>query len=582
VWPPLERAASFASELAARATAVRESYRVAGVPVPSALTTEVARPSVTSINSPWREALQELKPIDLACILRDAVNGNADQYLRLCEEMEEREPHYRSVLNTRKLAITGIPISIDAPSDSAHDLAIADDVEELLQRPEAEGMVTDLLDGIAKGYSCVEIIWQRDVKRWEPARYEWRSQRHFVFDRDTLTTPRLRTPEHSWDGEELQPFKWMIHRPKLTSGVPLRGGIGMPVSLAYMAKKYTIADWLTFLDIFGMPVRIGKFPADMAKRKNELLRAMQMIGTDSAAVIPKEMEVQFLEAKGTGGGTLFQATAEYWDKQTSKIVLGQTMSSDDGASLSQAKVHQEVRREIRDADARAVASTITRDLIIPFVQLNYGPQDKYPRCAFRSPEPEDTLKLAQMAAVLVDIGVPIQASELRDRCGFSEPDEDADLCKPAAVVVAEQLPKPDPATPADPNDPKAPAPKGGDSSKPPPVAVPGPKELNRAESKASLLRLVELLSTAAKTGDMVSMTTDEVLDNWERLIDPNVGVMIERLRTATTFDEASEILQTLSEDAGVELDIQSFVDTLARSDFKLRGIGNATDRQIKP
>ena len=535
-----------------------------------------------SINSPWREALHDLKPIDLAQILSNAVNGNMDAYLRLCEEMEEREPHYRSVLGTRKLAIAGIPITVEAPTDSAHDLAIADDVEEILRRPEAEKLVLDLLDGIAKGFSCVEIIWERDVKRWEPVRYEWRSQRHFILDRDTLTQPRLRTPENMYPGDDLQPFKWLVHRPTLTSGPPGRGGIAMPASLAYMAKKYTIADWLTFLDVFGMPVRLGTFPPEMQKRKSELLRAIQQIGTDAAAVIPKGMEVQFLEAKGSAAGGLFQNTAEYWDKQTSKVVLGQTMSSDDGASLSQAKVHQEVRREIRDADARAVAATITRDLIIQFIQLNYGPQGKYPRAAFKVSEPEDVLKVMQAVAVAVDLGVKLQMTDVRDRLGFGEPEEGSDVLWPAALVISKE-------TAADPklaaaNKPAEPPP-APDDSKPPKVQVPASDQ--RKAQRDAVFKLIELFKGAPKTVPDPSLGTDAVdearaaaLEDWHKLIDPNVGVLLEKMQAAKTFAEATESLQSLAEDAGVELDIESFVSALARSDFKLRGVGDATDRTV--
>lgn len=585
MWAPLERAASIASSAVGAAAAIRDAFRAEPLPKGGALLGEVGRPTTSGINTAWREPLGDLKPLDLAILLRDAINGNADAYLRLCEELEEREPHYRSVLSTRKLAVAGIRIDIDCPTDDAHDKAIAADVEELLQRPEAEALVTDMLDGLAKGFSCVEIIWSKDVNRWEPIRYEWRTQRHFLFDQETISIPRLRTKENTLEGEALQPFKWIVHIPKLASGTPLRSGLAMPVSVCYMAKRYTTADWLTFLDVFGIPVRVGKFPASMQSRKYELLQAVARIGTDAAAVIPEEMEIEILEAKGSAAGTMFRDTVEYWDKQTSKVVLGQTMSSDDGSSLAQSKTHERVRFDIRDADARAVAATLTKQLIIPFVQLNYGEQKLYPKASFKLREPEDALKLAQTVAVAVDIGAKIQASEFRDRIGFSEPDDASDLLTPAALLLAK-------ASATDPDIQKAAAnaaaakgAKAPDDSKPPPVDVRGPKQPSRVardDSRKSLLRFVELLSAEPKSDDVVDIATEEALEHWEQLIDPVASVLLEKLQAATSFEEATTILQTLAEDAGVELDIATFVDALARSDFKLRGVGSATDKTVLP
>ncbi len=95
-------------------------------------------------------------------------------------------------------------------------------------------------------------------------------------------------------------------------------------------------------------------------------------GSAAAAIIPKGMEVAFLAMKGAkknvGGGrnpAVFGALAEYLDKQMSKAIIGQTMTTDEGSSRSQSETHNEVRADIRKADARQIATTINRDLISP-------------------------------------------------------------------------------------------------------------------------------------------------------------------------------------------------------------------------
>jgi len=160
------------------------------------------------------------------------------------------------------------------------------------------------------------------------------------------------------------------------------------------------------------------------------------LASDAGAVIPDSMRIEFEKAANTAGaGEFFEKLANWWDKQISKAVLGQTMTADDGASLSQARVHDEVRKDLLRADAKALASTLNRDLIRPFVDLNYGP-GRYPSLVIAVEEPEDTLALVDAVAKLVPLGLRVQQSDLRDKLGLPDPDEGAELLQaPAAPML---------------------------------------------------------------------------------------------------------------------------------------------------
>ena len=519
---------------------------------------EQGAPSTGNINTSQRKSEADtLSPARLASIIKQADQGNVTAYLTLAGEMEERELHYRSVIGTRKLGVSGSPVSVESASDSSEDKALAEDVEQLVQRAEFEGLVIDLMDAVAKSFSCVEIIWQRDAKRWEPTGYEFREQRFFLFDDDTMGVPLLRTHQNP-EGDPLTPFKWIVHMPKLASGVPIRCGIARPVAFAYAAKKYTIIDWLAFLDVFGMPVRVGKFPANLAHRKSELLNAVRSIGTNAAGVIPAEMSIEFVESKsGSGGTTLFQQSAEYWDKQISKVVLGQTMSTDDGSSLAQSRTHERVRFDIRKADARAVAATINRDLVKPFVDLNYGPQKAYPKVRIQADEPEDTKALVESVRVFVAMGGKVQMSEIRDRMGLSEPEDGAELLRPESAIAAENAPDPEPADPAA-------KPGKGDA------ATEDDKVTGKPGGKNALAR--------RDAFDTTDEQRDDVLDDWEPLLDGNVGRIMRTLQQADSFEAMRAALDELEREAGDRLDIRPLTDALAKETFRLRGIGDATDQ----
>ncbi|WP_406822846.1 phage portal protein family protein, partial [Serratia marcescens] len=75
------------------------------------------------------------------------------------------------------------------------------------------------------------------------------------------------------------------------------------------------------------------------------------------------------------------------------------------------------------SDARQTAVTANRDLIRPFVDLNYGPQDRYPTMVITVTENEDIKALAEVIAQLVPLGLEVSMPKMRQRIGFEDPDE---------------------------------------------------------------------------------------------------------------------------------------------------------------
>ena len=402
----------------------------------SGLMREITAPTMTGIRQVWRgqSVAIGLTPQRLAAILLATYDADFQHYdlLTLCEEMEERDPHYAAVLGVRKRAVSKLSPAVESATDDAKDIELADAVRMLVRKPEFGEMIVDCLDALGKGFSAVEIVWDRSGPQWKPMRYEWRDPRFFAFDRvDGRKLMLLDEAGNYHNGIPLEPFKWIVHRPKLKSGIPIRGGLARLVSLSYMAKNYALTDWLAFAEVFGM--RLGRY-ADSATEADirTLIRAVANLGTDAAAVIPDSMRIEFTEprARGRDGGGLFERLAVYLDKQISKAVLGQTMTTDDGGSQSQAEVHDSVRGDIQKSDARQLSNTINRDLVKPFIELNFGEQAKYPRLTLPVVEPDDITLLVESLDKLTPFGLKVEASVIRDKLGLPDPPDGADVLGP--------------------------------------------------------------------------------------------------------------------------------------------------------
>lgn len=396
---------------------------------------EISAPSIAGIRQPWHASVATgLTPSRLAQILASAAEGDAHDYLTLAEEMEERDMHYASVLGTRKLALIGLTVTVESASDAAEDVKRADMVREL----DLSDLIAHLVDGIGKGYAVSEIVWDRSGKPWVP-RFAERDPRFFTFDRNTGTELRLLDEKDSAQGIVMPPYKFVVHKPRIRSGLPIRGGLARLAAPAYMCKAWTWRDWMAFADIYGMPMRIGTYgpnakPADIAR----LMSAVSNLGSDAAAVMAESTKITFEAAANTAGaGEFFKTLAEFWDKQISKGILGQTMTADDGASKSQAVVHNEVRLDILEADAKALSKTLQSQVVKPFLDLNHGPSVSYPKITVVVPKPEDIKALIDALAKLVPLGLEVEQSVIRDKLGLPDPAKGAILLKiPAAAPTA--------------------------------------------------------------------------------------------------------------------------------------------------
>lgn len=389
---------------------------------------EIAAPSVTGIRQVWRDSVADnLTPGRLANILSAAASGDADAYLTLAEDMEERDPHYASVLGTRKLAVAGLDVRVESFSDKPEDVRRADAVRALVWQPEFGEMIAHLTDALGKGYAVAEILWDRSGREWQPT-FAARDPRFFRYDQDTGTELRLLDELDAALGIPLPPYKFIVHTPKIRAGLPIRGGLARLAATAYLCKAWTWRDWMAFADIFGLPMRVGRYNANAsAEDIRKLMAAVANLGSDAAGVMPESTRIEFQQAAQTAGaGDFFDKLASFWDRQVSKAVLGQTMTTDDGSSLAQAKVHDDVRLDILDADARAMSNTLNRQLVRPFCQLNFGDGDM-PRLSLVVPEPEDTAALVNAVATLVPLGLKVEQSVMRDRLNLPDPADGAEL-----------------------------------------------------------------------------------------------------------------------------------------------------------
>ena len=460
-----------------------------------------AASSVFSLRTPWQRSSQVtfLTPRRLRAI-HSVLGGSGDveAYATLAEEVEERDAHYRAVLQQRKLSVAAREWRVEPTGDTPREAEIADFVRGILRTPEMHDCLFDLLDGIAKGFSLVEILWETRAGMVRPAGYEWVDSRFVLFGLDDGRTPYLlaadgaaAAPDARAAGrlaaEPLVPGKFIFHTPRTKSGLPARGGIFMAVMALYMLKNFSVRDWWAYMEVCGIPLRIGRYgPTASDEDIDTLNTAVANIASDAGCTIPDSMQIEFVQAgKGSRevGGSAYLPAADWCDRQISKAVVGQTMTADAGSSRSQAEVHDRVRSDLTAEDARQAAAAVERQLIRWSVQMNYGLDAPVPTVRLVERRMEDPDKIVARAQKTLAMGIPLSRSWLLKKGNLEAPADPEDEIAPPPPAAAQLRAEPQSAALNAAGD-EAAAPPAGEESEWERIAAEDERTLARALGKA--------------------------------------------------------------------------------------------------
>lgn len=353
--------------------------------------------AVAPIRDSWRDYVASgLTPVKLAGIFRDADAGDLRRQAELFDQIEERDGHIIGEISKRRNVILDVDFQVTPASEDSRDVKVAEAVEEMLDNiTDWADVLVSLQDGVGKGFAALELGWDVSEGQAQVEDFKFIEQKRFMFyDSAGILShiPRLITDDDPL-GIDIPVWKTLYHRYGGKSGHATRSGIYRVCTWWYLFKNYAVKDWMVFCEVYGMPLRLGKYDPGASTADREALEiAVRTLGSDAAGVISKSTEIEFVTGnKGTSGADLYKDLASFGNKEMSKAILGSTLTADvDGkGSYAAANTHNEVRLDLLRSDARALAGTIRNQLIRPWVGFNYGWDTPVPKYAGNFEEPED-------------------------------------------------------------------------------------------------------------------------------------------------------------------------------------------------
>ena len=369
------------------------------------LRTEIATAARSLDLSPYPLYGSRVYPKDR--IKRDRTGG--DDYEAYRDLL--RDPHLWAVIQKRWLAvierewevIPGGKRAIDkkaADGLKAHLDNLAFDDRELKGEKEAilrlsggfDQACYGLLQAIFYGYAIAEILWDSDGKEIYPKEIRVKQPNRFTYlVGDLGYRLRLLTPESPLDGIALPTQKFITHVFNPEDDNPYGWGLGSRVYWAVQFKRRLAQFSLNFADKYGMPPAIGTYPANRPELRDALLAFINSIAQEAGGALPEGVSIEFPNVVGSGGTDLYQKLMDYFDREISKAVLGETGSTDQqgsGGSRARDQIGNEVRIEIAKADADLLSDTLNRTLCQWVTRFNF-PDAKPPQIWRKFPELEE-------------------------------------------------------------------------------------------------------------------------------------------------------------------------------------------------
>lgn len=383
-----------------------------------------------------------LTPARLAHILMEAEQGSMIAQAELFMDIEEKDAHVSAELSKRKMAVKKLEWKLDPPRDATDTEKKNTKILENLIRDELDvgAIRMAMLDAIGHGYSCIELGWGRNTQDfWVPDQVEHRPPTWFTCPQDDRNTLHLRD-NGSLYGVPLQPFGWIVHIHKARSGYLARTGLHRVLAWPYLYKNYSVRDLAEFLEIYGLPIRVGKYsPTATPDEKRDLLRTVLSIGHNAAGIIPDTMQLELQQVIASGSSDTFKVMIDWCEASQSKAILGGTLTSSTGANGNHAlgKVHNEVRLDIRDDDAAQIDQTLSSCLVYPMAMLNgLFADNRCPSWVSDTQEPDDLQLFADAIPKLVAVGMKIPSRYVALRLKIPEPEEGEDILQVQSPISA--------------------------------------------------------------------------------------------------------------------------------------------------
>ena len=174
-------------------------------------------------------------------------------------------------------------------------------------------------------------------------------------------------------------------------------------------KTFSFGNWNAFEQIFGVPLRIAKVANLQSAEVPQVEQFLKNMGTAAYAVMSATTDLEVKDSNTSDANKVFERKIDVSNKELSKLVLGQTMTTDDGSSLSQSQTHADTEQLLFASDKRKMLAWLNAYLLPAMRSFGFKVLDNE---AIGIPEAINPQERRAQDAVLLGAGVRLSKEYL--------------------------------------------------------------------------------------------------------------------------------------------------------------------------
>ncbi|MRX70282.1 Protein of unknown function [Flavobacterium resistens] len=170
-------------------------------------------------------------------------------------------------------------------------------------------------------------------------------------------------------------------------------GILEKAAVYTILKRHSWGSWDEFEELFGVPIRIAKIASQSDAVKNEVANWLEEMGSAAYGVFPIGTEVEIKENSKTDAFNVFYMKIQALDKELSKLILHQTMTTENGSSRSQGEVHENTLEEVVKSDKKKMLSFLNKRLVPAMRMIGYKIPENAKITIEKTVDPKEQIKI---------------------------------------------------------------------------------------------------------------------------------------------------------------------------------------------
>lgn len=362
----------------------------------------------------------------IMAVVSAAEGGYTRDLFSLYRDVVLVDSHLQGEWMKRKLAVLGDNLTI-LPYDKKdqNDVTTAERVKEAIDNCKTWRVANSyLLDSTLYPVSVVEKTFRATgsgyaIEALTPVPYhllDYTAGKMRIYDVDPLNGTVLAT-SHDPD-----PNRYIIHRGHLLTSQDNWGGPFRSILFWWLLSAMDREWWARFLERYGAPFLVGKFADD--EGMNVLERAFSMATKLGGLVISRETSVEIQKTSASDSGDAYDKFLTICQREKSKLILGQTLSSEaqsTGLGSGVSTLQGNVRDDLRKFDATLLADTLSHQLITQFCAINNLP-GRVPKLVWGSQSNEEVKSTGALLQSLATANLELTDSgvtQLSENLGLS-------------------------------------------------------------------------------------------------------------------------------------------------------------------